>query len=278
MYYAKLLEQIQNGKGYWSSQKIGVFDKANNNKVGEYLRNYPNFGETTFAPFEHDEQWYALYSRSYVALSVMKISEYGCEHLGGEDEKDPVGFCPVDIYIPRYQWWRTEGETDPEQLKKYPEQNRSWISKDSYQKQYDDASRHSCFDDTPEVDNQNQNNEGRFMGLEEDHKIFYENFAFIGGMRWGDDSSIKIEIRDISQAYKGIISIIDKWGYYEIPHNLKLKESIRLTAFDQYSKEEESSINITMAIQKTLRLHPIKKQVFDFDDSEDVKKLFKDVK
>ena len=49
MYTAKVIEEIDNGKGYWKSLKIGIFDK-DENQIGEYKRNYSSF-LTTFYPF-----------------------------------------------------------------------------------------------------------------------------------------------------------------------------------------------------------------------------------
>jgi len=98
MYKAKLIEVIDYGKNAWKGQKIGIF---NNNDVwlGSYNRNYPNFGVETFAPFELNGNWYALYSEHYTATRVMSLPD--CKDIGGEDPES-CGFCPVEYYIPRY--------------------------------------------------------------------------------------------------------------------------------------------------------------------------------
>lgn len=238
MYIAKVLDKIDNGKPYWESQKVGVFNTKTNHKVGEFIRNYHNFGESTFAPFRRGEAWYALYSRSYVALSIMKINEVEgqIEHLGGEDETDGGGFCPVEVYIPKYQWDIREA-IPLEELKKY-----------RYSKEYDE----DLFENNKEV--------------------FYEDFAFISGCHWGADQYWEIQIRDISKANQGIIKSVEVGGW-TLPPKLSLKDSIELSAFEQYGKESETSLNIRLSINKHLRYYNNTKQIFDFDNKNDVEKL-----
>ncbi len=93
-------ENIENEPGTWCSQKVTVMDiLAKDCDVGEYVRNYPVL-YNTFCPFEKDGRWYALYSKEYTATRVMTLPE--CEDIGGE-EAHPVGFCPVDYYVPHQE-------------------------------------------------------------------------------------------------------------------------------------------------------------------------------
>lgn len=94
MFTAKPIENIDNGKGYWQYQKIGIFQ--DDKQIGEYIRNYSSF-MNTFHPFKFRDKWYALYSKDYTATRVMSLPD--CKDLGGE-ERDTFGFCPVDYYVP----------------------------------------------------------------------------------------------------------------------------------------------------------------------------------
>ena len=209
---------------YSSPRTIGVF--KNGEQVGEFQRNYPSFGVETFAPFQRDGQWYALYSRSYVAISVMRLPS--CEHIGGESETDGFGFCPVAIYIPRYQLHYEKGVPESE-LHKYPEQNHHWIRLDSEEREYDP----SCW--------------------EADHLVHFERFAFVAGCIWGDDLSWKIEGRDLEQSHEGIITKLD-WGYLELAPTLTLREAVHLSGWDRRGQDTSFSTNVTFSIRKTIRL------------------------
>src|SRR5262245_9428724 len=71
--------------------------------------NYPSFAVETFEPFEiGDLGWYALYSSNYTATRVMKLPE--CRDLGGE-EPSSGGFCPVELFVPRYRNVETKNRT-----------------------------------------------------------------------------------------------------------------------------------------------------------------------
>ncbi len=204
-------------------QTVAIYDIEDRNVVGSYERNYHSFGEETFAPFRRGDNWFALYSRSYVAISVMELPS--CKYLGGEDEVDSCGFCPVEIWVPTYQI-EVEAAMPPEELKKYPKENWHWLSVDRYSKEYN-----------------------RDL-WEPDKEVFHENFAFIAGCVWGDDSSWKIEVRDISRAHEGIIKPINGWGYYPMAYQVNdLRQAIRL-----YNFEGTDNVGINMAVQKSLTL------------------------
>lgn len=94
LFTAKPIENIDNGKGFWQYQKIGIFQ--DDKQIGEYIRNYPSF-MSTFHPFMFRDKWYALYSKDYTATRIMSLPD--CQDLGGE-ERDTFGFCPVDYYVP----------------------------------------------------------------------------------------------------------------------------------------------------------------------------------
>jgi len=221
MFYAKELDH------YYNKTVIGVFCKENDNKVGEFERNYDSYGVETFAPFQRGNNWYALYSKRYTGLSVMSLPS--SEYLGSEDtEAEGFGFCPMEVYIPRFQWSFDKGLTKEEMIaQKIPEQNWHWVGKGRYSKEFED--------------------------YEIEQEVLYENFAFVTGTYWAC-SWEELQIRDISRAHEGIITNLPEWKSFQPNHKLSLKDSVRLSAFDQYDKEEPSDINITMTINKTVRI------------------------
>ena len=75
-------EQVQNSPGTWNSTKVSIF--RDDKLIGEYLRNYSNYGIETFYPFKIDNEWYALYSADYTATRVMKLHEDRIEDWCGE--------------------------------------------------------------------------------------------------------------------------------------------------------------------------------------------------
>lgn len=119
-------------------------------------------------------------------------------------------------------------------MHKYPKENHHWLCKDRKTKYYEDYKEIW----QPEL------------------PVLYENFAFVSGCIWGDDSSWQIELRDISKAHEGILRSVPDWGYHSLP-DLKLKECVRLSAFQQNEEDpdDSASINATITITKTIRIN-----------------------
>lgn len=99
---------IKNKPGTWDSTLVEIY--LDNNKIGEYVRNYPSFERETFHPFEQNGREYALYSKDYTATRVMRLPS--CEDLCGE-ERDTWGFCPVEFYVPPGKHYHEPEEIDP---------------------------------------------------------------------------------------------------------------------------------------------------------------------
>jgi hypothetical protein len=102
-YFAKELEKIDNGKGYWNYLKIGIFELLEDEtekQIGEYTRNYSTL-YSTFHAFKKGDKWYALYSPDYTSTRVMSLPD--CKDLGGED-RHGFGFCPTGFYVPWDDW------------------------------------------------------------------------------------------------------------------------------------------------------------------------------
>jgi hypothetical protein len=93
------VQVIDREPGKWQTARAEIFERdgETTRKIGHYDRNHAGWVETTFAPFEQDGRWYALYAPDYTATRVMELPS--CKDLGGE-EPHTNGFCPVDYYIP----------------------------------------------------------------------------------------------------------------------------------------------------------------------------------
>lgn len=183
---------IENHPGIWNSVKVSIF--SDNILIGEYLRNYSKYAQETFFPFLVGEDWYALYSSNYTATRVMKLYEDRIEDWCGESPS-LFGFCPVEIYVPRYNKYSVIGEGD------------------------------YCTVDTEYTTS------AEFIA-EQDDKTFVEskycNFGFLSGCVWGDDSNWKLLYIDLFKVANKELSITEKFGYWELPIGTKLKECINM--------------------------------------------------
>lgn len=124
--------------------RIGVYLVENGKEefLGEYERNYSSLFNTFF-PFHLNGKDLALYSADYTATRIMELPS--CRDLGGE-ERDEMGFCPVDYFIPTYiDQMRTESTYRPlTPVLYYPfgfVAGCIWGNDRSYKVQYLDLSR-----------------------------------------------------------------------------------------------------------------------------------------
>lgn len=193
-YYARTIEAIKNTPGSWDSYKIGVFQRTpeGDKWIGEYIRHYSLM--ETFHWFTLQGKDYALYSApDYTATRIMSLPD--CKDIGGE-EPESNGFCPVEFYVPSY----VEREFTDEHLKGY---------------------KYRIYE--PQADNLPVSPTCRpLTGL------VHEPFGFVAGCVWGDDTSWKIEYLDLSEADKGIIKRDARFGYIEMPGNMRLREAINM--------------------------------------------------
>lgn len=209
MYTAKQLDAVETKPGCWKHTKIGIFDD-NGFQIGEYLRNYPSYGEVTFFPFKHTNgKWYALYSENYTATSLMELPS--CKKIGGETPCGH-GFCPVEYYVPRYQNYMIPGMTEEEMKKQgIPECNWSWVGKDRNEKDYD------------LVHGSKEGWENGWLWGSVEYEL---ELGLVAGCVWGDDCSWKVQRIDLTKSDQGIITREASFGYFELPPNLKLSEAV----------------------------------------------------
>jgi hypothetical protein len=196
------ISTVQNAPGTWNSLEVTVY--RNGTEIGRYLRNYSNYGATTFYPFMAGGEWYALYSASYTATRAMKLHEDRIEDWCGELPSS-TGFCPVEFYVPRYIHSKhsanIQGKTD------------------TYDIFYVDCDLESV-EFAAELES------------EDLVSLNYCDFGFLSGCIWGDDSSWKIRYIDLAEIPNKNLGITEKFGYWELPDSLTLKESISMAGWE----------------------------------------------
>jgi len=189
--FSVVSKPINNEPGTWASSRVTIY--RDYKVIGDFIRNYPSYAAATFAPFSVGNEWYALYSPHYTALRVMKLNKDSIEDWCG-DEPSTHGFCPVEVLIPQFMKFEaTHGSR--------------FIHNTEFKSHLD------------------------FM-KEKDSKDFKEHgfhkFGFMSGCVWGDDSSWKLRYIDLSKVEEKELIITEKFGYWELPDNLELKDCINL--------------------------------------------------
>lgn len=198
------VEMVNNQPGTWQSSKVIIYH--GDNLIGEYLRNYNNFAAMTFQPFKIAEEWFALYSANYTTTRVMKLYEDHIEDWCGEDPTSS-GFCPVEIYVPRFKKINSTFKHDGK-----------------------DIVIDTCYVDCDYKSEEEFIKESQEDGI----KVVSQfcNFGFLCGCIWGDDSSWKIRFIDLSQILNKKLIIEERFGYWEMPSNLSLRDCIDMTAWE----------------------------------------------
>jgi hypothetical protein len=180
----------------WDYSVVTIFDGSS--EIGSYERNIGYFGEQTFEPFEIDGAWYALYSRDYTCTRIMSLPD--CRDLGGE-ERHAQGFCPVELYVPRYR--------SVLMINKNGQRSESWKFEDEGEK-YDR--------DTTDPWG-NPLTVGPWQSLA---------IGFVAGCVWGDDSSWKLEVFDLARAKDGILARSPRFGHLQLADGFPLTKAVRL--------------------------------------------------
>jgi hypothetical protein len=251
MYTAKPIKDVNNGKGYWKYQVIGIFDE-NGKQIGKYKRNYSSF-YNTFFPFksEVDGKWYALYSKDYTCTRIMSLPK--CKDIGGE-KPDGHGFCPTDFFVPTICCQNYDPDKDEHPYLPNHDPER-WCKNGSYPKEGDeDYEEYESLREKArkELDEWYERNP---------HETYYAPFGFVAGCHWGDDCSWKIQYLDLSEAHKGKIKRDDRFGYIELPKGCNLKDIIDAGAIENLQRIEQDYI--TIGIQKKYHIDGKPLSVFD---------------
>lgn len=199
--------------GAWHVATVRIF--KGEEEVGSYERNYPSFGVETFEPFERKGRWYALYAPDYTSTRVMTLPD--CRDIGGE-ERDAQGFCPVELYVPRYRISRYQLRDNSVR--------ENWVFESSAETARDVTGLWHCLDT-----------------------------AFVAGCIWGDDSSWKLQVFDLSRVEEGIISRDERFGYLAIAAGFPLAAAVQLEKFDSSPLRAYISRQETRDIATGKRVH-----------------------
>ena len=194
--YSLKISKIDNGPGKWQSNLCEVLNEKGE-KLGSYIRYYDSFSKNTFAPFEYNGKEYALISSDYQTISVITLPDCKIYELKEECKKQLFHFCPVSIYIPKIIFYR------------YKEN----IGKDKndfgYAKTYKE--------------------EKTEIKEKWDYKIKSSLLGFVLGCMWGDDSSMKMNLIDLSKIEEGEVWFINnkrekEWLYEQFPGAMSLED------------------------------------------------------
>lgn len=206
-YWAEVLESLKNAPGTWDSLKVGVFTQKDGIKhqVTEYKRNYSSLSNT-FCWFTKDGKDYALYSPDYTATRLMSLPDG--KDIGGE-LPDGHGFCPTDFHVPSFTEYQFSDDAKFEAIRNHK------------YRVYDPESEKDCSADVKLI-----------------RGLTHEPFGFVAGCIWGDDTSWKIEYLDLSEVDRGKLTRDQRFGYIQLPANLKLKDAISADCYDETGRVE----------------------------------------
>jgi hypothetical protein len=185
-----------NQPGVWGSSTVDIL--RGDEHIGGYERNYPSFSEDTFEPFELNGSWFALYSSDYTSTRVMTLPD--CKDVGGE-EPSPRGFCPVEFLVARYRKVITTHLPTGRVIEGL-----------RFERAADDRE--------PALDY--EISYGPWQSLD---------VGFVAGCLWGDDSSWKLEVIDLSRAAEGVISRTARFGHVQLANKMRLTEAVLLDSF-----------------------------------------------
>ena len=235
-YTARVIEALNQGRPYWETLRVGVFrsDGDVEEQVGEYDRDYPSLFNTFFH-CRYGDQDYALYSPQYTVTRIMELPS--CRDIGGE-EPHSMGFCPVDLYVPRYidrEYTNPKGEQSRYRVNNPKPEYLGARVQTFYRRDEETGKQES--EETPD----------RPVG-----PVVYYPFGFVAGCIWGDDSSWKIEFLDLSEIHNGVIKRDARFGYIKMPVNMSLKDAVQMGDY-QYDLTDEINY-ITIAVERRFDL------------------------
>ena len=217
IYTARPVAVTDPSKG-WRYGTIGVFrvENGSEEQIGEYVRNYGTFFDTFF-PFELNGKQLALYSSHYTATRIMELPS--CKDLGGEDPHD-MGFCPIDYFVPTFvDLEHVTTSTNPA----FPKERKSIHRVNNPAHRLETPTHEHTYTDL------NTNQEYRDTSTSRPiAPVAHYDFGFVSGCIWGDDSTYKVQYLDLSEADRGVLKRDDRFGYVEIPDNVRLSEIINM--------------------------------------------------
>lgn len=199
---------IDNGPERWPYRRVEIFDGET--RIGEYIRKYPHYTESTFYPFEWAGRWFALYSADYTCTRLMSLPD--CKDIGGE-EPDAGGFCPTEFYVPACI----------EQTFKFSDGgDKPTGSKVVVHTYWDSRPIQSVFKGSTAWEPGWSETVGRWT---------YAPFGFVSGCIWGDDYRWKLEYIDLTEANHGKLQRKELFGRVELPRGLTLRDCVDMLSW-----------------------------------------------
>jgi len=122
-----------------------------------------------------------------------------CQDLGGE-EGHAAGFCPVELYVPRYRKVLMSHQDQPE--------TESWRFESEGEENNDPKASSRGYNFTY----------GPWLSLD---------IGFVAGCLWGDDSTWKLQVFDLSRAAEGILVRSERFGHLQLG-TMPLASAVRL--------------------------------------------------
>ncbi len=244
MYYARALNKSETNLDMGPFGRMGVFRRENGNDelLGSYIRNYGT-AFNTFFPFHLNGKDLALYSPDYTATRIMELPS--CQDIGGE-EPNALGFCPVEYFVPTY--------LDQENV--HRTNNKSFPAERVSVKRINNPSDDNLREFSEEytyvngVTGQECKDVDLFRPLT---PILYYPFGFIAGCIWGDENTWKVQYLDLSKAHEGILVREERFGYIELPEDLRLKDAIDMTDY-LYDTGQDDSFHIRIKVVQSFDL------------------------
>lgn len=237
-YIARVLDEIEYSPNAWKGLHVGIFRVENESEeqIGEYERNYSSLFNT-FCHFRKNGEDFALYSPDYTVTRIMRLP--ACEDIGGE-EASPGGFCPTDFFVPTYIEQENTWETTSE---------RGKIAGNTSRRRVNNPKAEDLIE-------KSENNEFIHQTSRELCKITsstrpltslaYYSFGFVAGCFWGDDSSWKVQYLDLSEAESGVIKRDERFGYIELPRNLRLRDAVEMYGYGNNSEDYSNYVRINI--------------------------------
>jgi hypothetical protein len=206
--------------GCWDIVNVEVF--FDGNPIGSYTRTYPSFAKETFYPFKQRGEWYVLYSADYTAARVARVTEGKFVDWCGEDAS-AFGFCPVEFYVPRY---KTTSYAHPD--------GKPYTVEMFDNEYYGDEEMEEYY-----FMGENEGEGEKYLGET------YCEYGFLSGCIWGDDSSMKLRFIDLSNVESKELKVEEKFGYFELPGSLTLKECSRNYEVDVFELTQLRRFNLS---------------------------------
>lgn len=244
MYIARALRRDEDPDDKSRFGRMGVFRVlgGHEEQIGMYERNYGT-AFNTFFPFQQNGKDLALYSPDYTSTRIMELPS--CVDLGGE-ERDEMGFCPVDYFVPTYIDVSvvTNSTNDA-----FPDTDRRIVRINNPRDENlrESSSRHEYVNG-----NTGQECVDVIINSPLSTALFYP-FGFVAGCIWGDESSWKVQFLDLSDADQGVLVREERFGYIELPENVNLKDAINMYDYG-YDSDEDDSNHIRINVMQTFDL------------------------